>query len=112
MAEVEQPRITRFKNCEVLRDGMLVKGADVWVRGGKVIDPQRLFYEEKRMPDRIIDCQGLIVAPGFIDIQINGESSPIIHYYTLCCIVRWWTSLFICSYVHFGTTVPPTITHV
>jgi len=50
-----------------------VRGADVWVREGKVIDPQRLFYVEKLAPDRVIDCHGLIVAPGFIDIQINGE---------------------------------------
>ena len=50
-----------------------MKGADVWVREGKVIDPQRLFYVEKLAADRVVDCHGLIVAPGFIDIQINGE---------------------------------------
>ena len=79
MAQTERSQITRFKNCDVLRSGELVKGADVWVREGKVIDPQRLFYEEKRRPDQTIDCQGFIVAPGFIDLQINGEGSPL-HY--------------------------------
>ena len=45
---------------------------DVWVQEGKIIDPLRLFYEEKKPPDCIVDCRDLIVAPGFIDIQING----------------------------------------
>lgn len=77
MAQLEPSQITRFKNCDVLRNGELVKGDDVWVREGKVIDPQQLFYEEKRRPDQIVDCQGLIVAPGFIDLQINGDDSPL-----------------------------------
>lgn len=97
MAEVERPQITCFKNCEVLRDGKLVKGADVWVRGGKVIDPQQFFYEEKRRPDQIVNCQGLIVAPGFIDIQINGEGSPL-QYMLYCKVLHKFIHLFVCTF--------------
>ncbi len=64
--------MTRFKYGYVIQGEELVIG-DVWVRGGKIIDPHILFYEEKRLPDRVIDCTDLIVAPGFIDIQINGK---------------------------------------
>lgn len=53
----------------------LVEGGDVWVRDGKVMDHMKLFYEEQVSPSREIDCTGLIVAPGFIDIQINGNCS-------------------------------------
>ena len=56
----------------MLRGGVLVPG-DVWVRDGRIVDPQKLFYDEKRGPDRVVDCRELIVAPGFIDLQINGE---------------------------------------
>ena len=66
-------QVVRFKGGEVCSDeGVLEKG-DVWVRGGKIIDPLKLFYEERRAPDLTVDCTGLIVAPGFIDIQINGN---------------------------------------
>ncbi len=73
MSEGAVPPVTRFKYGAVLRGKELVRG-DVWVREGKIIDPRELFYEEKRVPDRVIDCEDLIVAPGFIDIQINGWS--------------------------------------
>lgn len=63
--------ITCFKNCKILLKDVLVKD-DLWVRNGLVIDPMQLFYKEKRLPDRIINCQGMIAAPGFIDIQVNG----------------------------------------
>lgn len=53
-------------------DRSLVEGGDVWVRDGKVLDHMKLFYEEQVSPSKEIDCTGLIVAPGFIDIQING----------------------------------------
>lgn len=52
-------------------EGVLEVG-DVWVRGGTIIDPMKLFYEERKAADLIVDCKGLILAPGFIDIQING----------------------------------------
>ena len=101
MAQIERSQITRFKNCDVLRNGELVKGADVWVREGKVIDPQRLFYEEKRKPDQIVDCQGLIVAPGFIELQINGDGSPLY----ITCVFMLYVILLICSCVHLGILV-------
>ena len=74
MSEGDNSRVTRFKYGDVVRGGKLVK-SDVWVREGKVIDPQTMFYDERRLPDRVINCEGFIVAPGFIDIQINGKSS-------------------------------------
>ena len=64
--------VMRLKGGRMLRRGELVAG-DVWMREGRIVEPQKLFYEEKQAPDEVVDCRGLIVAPGFIDLQINGE---------------------------------------
>uniref|UniRef100_A0A4Y0BNS2 N-acetylglucosamine-6-phosphate deacetylase n=1 Tax=Anopheles funestus TaxID=62324 RepID=A0A4Y0BNS2_ANOFN len=64
-------KLTQFRNCRVLRNHRLVQD-DVWVRGGKIIDPEKVFFDEKLQADEQIDCHGCIVAPGFIDLQING----------------------------------------
>ena len=74
-AEAGRKPLVRFKGGSVLQgDGRaLVEGGDVWVRDGKVIDHLKLFYEEKVSPSKVIDCSGFIVAPGFIDVQINGK---------------------------------------
>lgn len=45
---------------------------DLWVRGGRILDPEKLFFEERRVADEQRDCGGCILAPGFIDVQING----------------------------------------
>jgi N-acetylglucosamine-6-phosphate deacetylase len=66
-------QVVRFMGGDVCSDSGVLEKGDVWVRGGTIIDPMKLFYEEKRAPDMTIDCRGLIVTPGFIDIQINGE---------------------------------------
>ncbi|KAI9506170.1 n-acetylglucosamine-6-phosphate deacetylase [Coemansia spiralis] len=63
--------ITQFYNCLVLKDHNLVKDY-LYVQDGKIIDPAKMFWEEKRIPDVRIDCKGGIVAPGYIDVQING----------------------------------------
>ena len=65
--------VARYTNCKVVCHGDVLPG-DVWVREGKIINPTDLFYGEKKLPDTVVDCRGLIVAPGFIDIQINGEA--------------------------------------
>ena len=64
--------ITRYTNCKVLRSGKL-KDDDVWVRNGLVLDPMKLFFEEKKSATVTYDCHGLIASPGFIDLQINGN---------------------------------------
>ncbi|XP_076998212.1 N-acetylglucosamine-6-phosphate deacetylase isoform X3 [Tamandua tetradactyla] len=64
-------RVLRFTNCRLLRGGVLL-GDDLWVREGRILDPEKLFYEERREADEQRDCGGCILAPGFIDVQING----------------------------------------
>ncbi|KAJ2843769.1 putative N-acetylglucosamine-6-phosphate deacetylase, partial [Coemansia erecta] len=63
--------ITQFYNCLVLKDHELVEDY-IYVQNGKIIDPAKMFWEEKRIPDVRIDCRGGIVSPGYIDVQING----------------------------------------
>lgn len=70
--------IIRYADCKVLRSnihgkGELVEG-DVWVRGGKILDPMKLFFQEKKSATITYDCRGLIASPGFIDLQINGRT--------------------------------------
>ncbi|XP_063474435.1 N-acetylglucosamine-6-phosphate deacetylase isoform X1 [Symphalangus syndactylus] len=64
-------RVLQFTNCRILRGGKLLR-EDLWVRGGRILDPEKLFFEERRVSDERQDCGGRILAPGFIDVQING----------------------------------------
>jgi len=63
--------IKKFTNCYILRDNEIIK-EDLWARGGKIINPEPLFFEEKIGPSEVIDCNGSLIAPGLIDLQING----------------------------------------
>lgn len=42
------------------------------MRDGKILNPEKLFFEEKGSADVQLDCRDSIIAPGFIDVQING----------------------------------------
>ena len=64
--------VVKFEGGYICSDGGTLDVGDVWVQWGKIIDPLKLFYESQKSPDVILDCRGVIVAPGFIDIQING----------------------------------------
>jgi len=63
--------IVRLTNCQLLRDHVLTTD-DLWVRDGVIIDPSPIFYQERLQADTVVDCNGCIIAPGFIDLQING----------------------------------------
>nr|XP_019568738.1 PREDICTED: N-acetylglucosamine-6-phosphate deacetylase isoform X3 [Rhinolophus sinicus] len=63
--------VLQFTNCRILRGRRLLR-EDLWVRGGRILDPERLFFEERLVADEQRDCGGCILAPGFIDVQING----------------------------------------
>lgn len=58
--------LVQFTNCTVLRRGS-IKPADVWVYDGKVVKGGG-----NKIPDNKIDCDGRLIAPGLIDLQING----------------------------------------
>ncbi|XP_050672692.1 N-acetylglucosamine-6-phosphate deacetylase isoform X2 [Leptidea sinapis] len=63
--------LTRFHNCYILRNSQIIK-EDLWIRDGVIIDPEEIFYEEQVGADVTVRCDDVIIAPGFIDIQING----------------------------------------
>ncbi|KAK3525368.1 hypothetical protein QTP86_031252 [Hemibagrus guttatus] len=68
---VSDASITQFVNCRILRDHHLER-EDLWVRDGKILNPEKLFFDEQGFADRKVDCGNKIMAPGFIDMQING----------------------------------------
>ncbi|XP_045489210.1 N-acetylglucosamine-6-phosphate deacetylase [Pieris rapae] len=63
--------LTRFFNCYILRESQIIK-EELWIRDGKIVNPEEVFYVEQVEADTSVDCGGLLIAPGFIDIQING----------------------------------------
>lgn len=72
--------IIQFTDCLILRNHQIVK-ADLVVQNGKILDPQKLFFNSKRKADIVISCNDAIIAPGFIDLQINGENVYYIFYH-------------------------------
>uniref|UniRef100_A0A8B9G8B2 N-acetylglucosamine-6-phosphate deacetylase n=1 Tax=Amazona collaria TaxID=241587 RepID=A0A8B9G8B2_9PSIT len=68
---VSDAPIVQFTNCRILRSHQLQR-EDLWVREGKILNPEKLFFEEKGSADIQLDCKDSIIAPGFIDVQING----------------------------------------
>lgn len=69
----DSPRVTKFTNCCLLQGKQLVE-RDLWIdsRSGKILNDQEAFYERYLSPDQVVDLDGRILAPGFIDAQLNG----------------------------------------
>nr|CAG4651830.1 EOG090X06GX [Triops cancriformis] len=63
--------VIQFRNCCILRNHQIIR-EDLWTRNGKIINPEPLFFDEKISADVQIDCHNALIAPGFIDLQING----------------------------------------
>jgi N-acetylglucosamine-6-phosphate deacetylase len=53
-----------FYNARLIKDHQLIK-EDLWIQNGKIIP-------EQETADQSIDVQGQILAPGYIDLQLNG----------------------------------------
>uniref|UniRef100_A0A8C0YE17 N-acetylglucosamine-6-phosphate deacetylase n=2 Tax=Cyprinus carpio TaxID=7962 RepID=A0A8C0YE17_CYPCA len=68
---VSDAPITQFVSCRILKDHRL-QWEDLWVREGKILNPEKLFFDEEGFADHKVDCGNKIIAPGFIDVQING----------------------------------------
>ncbi|KAK5137520.1 hypothetical protein LTR08_008499 [Meristemomyces frigidus] len=71
----ERPRtgITKFTGGRLVKGNQLVE-QDLWVSSvtGKILRSQEIFYEHHVVPDDVVDVKGRILAPGFIDVQLNG----------------------------------------
>ena len=69
----KQPRLTRFTNAR-LAVGNELQARDLWVDSstGKIADAQTAFYDDGHAAVRIVDLGGKILAPGFIECQLNG----------------------------------------
>lgn len=65
-------KITKIVNARLLLNHQIVSNTYLWLQNGRIIHPQDLFFSQHRDADEIIDAEGLLVVPGFIDIQING----------------------------------------
>ncbi|XP_062137927.1 N-acetylglucosamine-6-phosphate deacetylase [Drosophila sulfurigaster albostrigata] len=66
-----EQQLLQFINCRLVRNHQLIHD-DLWVRDGKIINPEPVFFDEQTKAHRRIDCKGAIIAPGYIDVQING----------------------------------------
>lgn len=68
--------LIQFVNCRLINIlenyYSIVENGEIWIKNGRIIDGKKIFYDEKCNADLQVDCCGLIIAPGFIDIQING----------------------------------------
>ena len=64
-------KLFQFTNCRVLYRNEILR-EDFWVRDGKIMNPEELFYSEKVVSDVKIDCDNLLIVPGYLDLQING----------------------------------------
>ena len=73
MFEYEDGKLYQFVNCRILRNHKIVN-EDLWLKNGIIQDPQKIFYEQKVVSDIVVNCKGLYLFPGFIDLQINGNT--------------------------------------
>lgn len=65
-------KLIKFKNCRILRNHKIIRD-DLWVRNGLIINPEKVFFDEKKPAHVSYDCKNAIIAPGFIELQINGK---------------------------------------
>ncbi|CAF9924798.1 MAG: hypothetical protein GOMPHAMPRED_003712 [Gomphillus americanus] len=67
------PQLIRFTNGQLAQGNTLTK-SDLYIdtSTGKITNGQDLFFSQQTSPIKTIDLHGQILAPGFIDVQING----------------------------------------
>ena len=66
-------KIVRLTNCRLVVGDKLVR-RDLWLSGtsGKILDAQQHFFDSLGLPSETRDLGGQIVAPGLLEVQLNG----------------------------------------
>lgn len=80
-----QGQLVEYVGGRVLRGSQFVRES-LWVEDGKILDPQKvpiircqalyfkIFFDRRERPAFRVNCEGLIIAPGFVELQINGST--------------------------------------
>jgi N-acetylglucosamine-6-phosphate deacetylase len=64
--------IIKLLNCRLIKGSKLVSNNYLWIQNGRVIDGETLFFTHQLCPDLEINCGGLVLASGFVELQLNG----------------------------------------
>ncbi|PKY37339.1 Metallo-dependent hydrolase [Rhizophagus irregularis] len=65
-------RLIKIVNGRIVRNHTIINDDVLYIHDGKIIDPQNHFFACGNPPDVVINAKGLLIAPGYIDVQING----------------------------------------
>ncbi|ERL85553.1 hypothetical protein D910_02972, partial [Dendroctonus ponderosae] len=93
-------KLYQFINCNILSDHKIIQ-EDIWVRNGKIVDPEKIFFDEKISADVKIDCANKLIVPvtdaisalglqagqhkiGQLDIEVKDNKAFIAGTSTLC----------------------------
>lgn len=68
----EPGQLVKIFNGRILRGNTLQEGGTLWFKDGRIVDPIEEFWQEKASAECVLDAQGMIISPGYLDIQING----------------------------------------
>ncbi|ORX93959.1 hypothetical protein K493DRAFT_315720 [Basidiobolus meristosporus CBS 931.73] len=72
MSSKEANVILKITNGRIVRDGQLVSDEHLYVKDGKFVNGMNFFWDHADLVEEVIDAENAIIAPGFLDIQING----------------------------------------
>ncbi len=61
-----------IRRCDVLTRHQTLRQAEVWIQGDKIIGIYPFGQVTQPLGARVIDAKGLLVSPGWIDLQVNG----------------------------------------
>ena len=76
MASKTTGPIIRFTNVKLVKDGKLVD-QELWIQDGKILNPEPVFFDKRVFADISINCKQMIIAPGYLELQINGKCDSI-----------------------------------
>ena len=65
--------IVRLTNCRLVLPSS-IECRDLWLdtRTGRILEAHSTFFADREAPARSVDLEGRLVAPGLIDLQLNG----------------------------------------
>ena len=61
-----------LQNARIFTSSNIVEGKSIVIENDKIIDITATLKQTNNSSDQLIDLQGHLLTPGFIDTQVNG----------------------------------------